>query len=479
MKLAGIILSACFFILGSSFIQDPTNAKPFVSIENTNEQSQFLELPSQQFQGGTFPSGPLIIFDDIIKYQSVQGFGAALTESSAYVLKTLPEEAYKATLNKLFNPTSGIGISYLRIAISASDFALSDYSYDDMPKGQTDDNLEHFTIERDQKYLLPVLKDILKINPRVKLMMSPWSAPAWMKTIESMKGSVNGVENKLKPEHYNALAYFFVKAIQAYNKEGIYIDTLTIQNEPLYGPSGYPGMVMDQYDQTKFINDHLAPVFTKELIPTKVFVYDHNWDKIEYPAYVFSNLKDQAAKIVGGAALHCYGGSVENQTNLHKQFPNMPIYITECSGGDWNPGWDHNLVSDMQSQFIGGVNNWAEAVIKWNLALDQHNGPTNGGCTNCWGLVTVDTETHKVTETVNFYTVGLFSKHVAQNAVRVKVISTHKNFLVTGFINPDKTRVVIVLNQDVATSNFSLTWSSSFIKVALPGHTVGVYKWKL
>jgi len=465
-------------LLGSYSVWGEINAKPFVAIEFTNQQFQFAEQPFEQFQSGSLPGGPIIIVDDITQYQTISGFGASLTESSAYVLSNLPKDTYFETLHKLFNTTSGIGVNYLRLPMSASDFALSDYSYDDMPPGQTDDNLNHFNIERDRKYVIPILKDILKINPQVKIMFSPWSPPGWMKTTGSMKGNSGGVDSRLKTEHYQAYANLFVKAIQAFRGEGINVDTLTIQNEPLYAPIGYPGMIMDQYEQTDFINNFLAPAFIKANIKTKVFVYDHNWDRIDYPAYVFENLNEKASEIVGGAALHCYGGAVTNQTNLHNQFPHMPIYLTECSGGDWFPGWDENLLSDMQTQLIGGVNNWAEVVIKWNLVLDQNNGPTNGGCLTCWGLVTVDTNTHQVTETVNFYTLGAFSKHIAQGAVRMRVASTDDKFLVTGFINPDNSRVVYVLNQDTATQNFSLSWNQNWIKVSIPGHTVGVYFWK-
>jgi len=470
------IFLLCLLSISLYQISAEVQAGAQVQIILTNADQQFSQQPYQQFKNGGVPQGSVLSMDESQQYQTMQGFGAALTESSAYLLYNMEDGQFWNTLNQLFNPTTGLGISYLRLTISACDFSLSDYTYDDLQDGQTDPNLDHFSIERDQQYMIPVLQAIKQVNPSVKIMMTPWSPPAWMKTTGSVKGSANGQDSHMIKEYYPSLAKLFVKAIQAYENEGIHIDTFTIQNEPLFGPGGYPGLVMDQYEQSDFLNNHLAQAILDAGIQTKLYVYDHNWDRIDYPDYVLQNMNDQAKQIVGGAALHCYGGDVSAQSDLHKKYPNLDIYMTECSGGEWMGDFTNSLVSDMQNIFIGNANNWGQVTMKWNLILDQNDGPKNGGCSNCWGLLTVNTDNEQVTPTVDYYAVGTFSKYVPRGSVRVQVDSNDGNLMATGFIK-GSSRTVIVLNQDWSDHEFSLSWQQKYIQVTIPAKTVGVYTW--
>jgi len=221
----------------------------------------------------------------------------------------------------------------------------------------------------------------------------------------------------------------------------------------------------------------LLTLFLARGITTKVLVYDHNWDREDYPAYVLSNMNDEARQIVAGTAFHCYGGDVSAQTNLHNQFPDMKIYFTECSGGDWAPDFNSNLVWDMRNILIGSANNWGEATIKWVLALDQNDGPQHGGCTNCRGLLKIHTDTHQVEYTSDFYSLAIFSKYVKAGATRVDVSSNDGNFIAAGFINPDGSRIVIVCNTGGNDNTFSLSWNNKYIRSNIPGNTVGTYSW--
>lgn len=467
------LLSIFIFALTTSTIL----AGPLVSTTFTNANAQFSAQAAQWFNdGGNPPGGPIVTMNDWNRYQNMVGFGAALAESSAFLLKNLPSDVYQRTLNELFNPNLGAGFNFIRLPISACDFSLSDWTYDDLPDGQTDPNLNHFSINHDTADIIPVLKDIKKVNPNLKIIATPWSPPAWMKNTKNLKGNVDGTESHLLDEFKETYAFYLANFVQAYQKQGINIDLLTIQNEPLNAAWGYPALKMDQYEQSDFINNHLAHVFLSRGIQTKVLVYDHNWDREDYPDYVLSNMNDDARKIVEGTAFHCYGGDVSAQTTLHNKFPDKPIYFTECSGGDWAPDFNDNLVWDMRNILIGSANNWGVATIKWVLALDQNDGPQHGGCNNCRGLLKIHTDSHQVDYTSDFYSLAIFSKYVKTGATRVEVSVNDGNFIAAGFINPDGSRIVIVCNMG-GDNTFSLSWDGKYIQSHLPSHTVGTYSW--
>ncbi len=247
-----------------------TLAGPLVKSTFTNSGTKFNPQANQYFNdGGNPPSGATITVNDNNRYQKMAGFGAALTESSAVLLHNLPSDVYQKTLQKVFSPTAGVGMNHIRLPISACDYSLSDWTYDDLSNGQKDPNLDHFSINHDLKHLIPVIKDIKKINPSLKIIATPWSPPAWMKNTNSLKGKVNGQDSHLLNQYKDTYASYLTKFIQAYQKQGINIDLMTIQNEPLNGATGYPGLVMDQYAQSDFINNHLSKAFLTNGIKQK------------------------------------------------------------------------------------------------------------------------------------------------------------------------------------------------------------------
>jgi glucosylceramidase len=270
-------------------------------------------------------SNPLTIdVNESIVYQTMDGFGASFTDSSAWLVWNKLTATQRNTLmNNLFNPTTGIGLSYLRQPIGSTDFALSNYTFDDMPAGQTDPNLTNFSINHDKTYITPVIKQALAINPNLHVMGSPWSAPAWMKTSGSL---FNGT---LQTQYYGAYANYFVKFIQAYNAEGIPVYAITLQNEPHFEPNSYPGMRLEPSDEANFVKNNLGPAFSSAGITTKIIVWDHNWDEPNYPIAV---LNDSAAKsYIAGSAFHCYGGTVDAQTTVHNTHPTKNLYFTDCT----------------------------------------------------------------------------------------------------------------------------------------------------
>jgi glucosylceramidase len=380
--------------------------------------------------------GITITLDQDETMQEMEGFGAALTESSAYVLSTkLKPDQRTELLRELFGREAGIGISYLRIAMGTSDFSLEDFTYNDLKEGETDIELEHFSVEKDKKYLIPVLKEILTISPDIKIMASPWSAPAWMKTNAKLAGG------KLKPEYYKTYANYFLKYLKAYEKEGIPIDAISIQNEPLH-EAAYPSMRMEATEQIDFINNHLGPLFAKENIKTGILIYDHNWDRIDYPLKMLTDAFLRS--FVKGTAFHGYAGSVTMMSSVHNYAPDLGIYFTEISGGEWATDFADNMGWNMKNIFIGAPRNWSKNALLWNLALDENHGPKNGGCQDCRGVITIS-DGGFVRRNVEYYAIAHLSKFVMPGAKRIKSSFTDAVEQVA-FKNPDGSIVLVVSN---------------------------------
>ena len=289
---------------------------------------------------------PVITVDTAARFQVIEGFGAALTGSSAYLLHQKQNaSARNETLRRLFDTVNGIGISYLRLTIGASDFSLSDFTYDDLNAGETDFNLQKFSLGKDYDDVIPVLKEILAISPKVRLIGSPWSPPAWMKTNGSMKGG------NLKIACYDVYAAYFARYVQDMKNEGITITAITPQNEPLYSTAGYPCMEMQPAEQLAFIKNALGPKFQSAAIQTKIIIYDHNWDNT---AFAISILNDAAASaFIAGTAFHAYAGDVSAMSTVHNAHPDKDLYFTEISGGAWATDFSANLMWNMNNIFIG------------------------------------------------------------------------------------------------------------------------------
>lgn len=373
------------------------------------------------------------------KYQEIEGYGAALTGSSAYLInKKMTPTQRSALLKDLFDTEHGIGISYLRVTMGASDFSLEDFTYNDLPPGQTDPELKQFSVAKDKDDLLPTLKSILDLAPSLRIMATPWSAPAWMKSNGKLAGG------SLKPEWYAVFANYFVKYLEAYKNEGVTIDAISVQNEPLH-EAAYPSMGMSAEAQNDFIKNNLGPIFKSRGIDTKILLYDHNWDRPDYPVKILSD--PQTNPYVTGSAFHAYGGNVSAMSEVHDKFPDKGLYFTEISGGRWATNFSDNLNWNMSNIFIGTANNWSKNALMWNLALDENDGPKNRGCDNCRGVVTIGSD-GLVTKNVEYYAIAHMSKFVRPGAFRVESAKfpSATQLESSAFINSDGTKVFVVLN---------------------------------
>ena len=451
---------------------DPTpsptgNVKSDVACWLTNPDQ--LVLFKKQTDALNFSSSsninPSIVVDTNLIYQSIDGFGAALTGGSAYLIDQLTSADRKALIQELFSSDSTfIGMSYLRISIGASDLDATVFSYDDMPAGQTDIGLQRFNILPDNAHLIPVLKDILALNPKIKILGSPWSAPAWMKSNGSPYGG------SLKPEYYGEYANYFVKYIKAMAGQGIVIDAITPQNEPLNAYNN-PSMTMSAAEQTSFVKSYLGPAFQSANITTKIIVYDHNCD---VPSYPLTILNDPAAKkFVDGSAFHLYAGDITALYQVHSTHPDRNVYFTEqWVGGPQN--FPADLKWHVKNLIIGATRNWSKNVIEWNLASDPNYYPhTTGGCSTCLGAVTIGTS---VLRNVSYYIIAHASKFVKSGSVRIESTNI-VNLPNVAFKTPEGKKVLIVLNESASTLKFNIQFKDMIVSTSLSGGAVGTYVW--
>jgi glucosylceramidase len=448
-----------------------SRAQTDVSLWLTNpDRSALFQLQTPPLPLASATATNQVINVDAAKaYQTIDGFGFALTGGSAQLIMRMEPAKRAALLQELFGVDgNNIGISYLRLTVGASDMNDHVFSYDDLPEGQTDTGMTKFTLEPDKADVIPVMKQILAINPQIKILASPWSAPLWMKTSGVARGGV------LKPEYFGAYADYFVKYIQGMKAEGISIDTLTVQNEPL-NEKNTPSMLMLESELDIFIKDNLGPAFKKAGIKTKIVLYDHNLD---HPLYPLSILRDPAAnKYVDGTGFHLYGGTVDAMTQVHNEFPKKNIYFTEQSVTDHRGGaTTMNLSRPVSRIMIGVSRNWSKNILLWNLAADPNAGPhTNeGGCTGCFGALTIDGDT--VTRNIAYYTVAHASKFVRPGSVRIDSNSLDPLPNVA-FKTPDGKKVLIVANVSESRQKFDVRDGAKVFTASLDAGSVGTYVW--
>ena len=398
----------------------------------------------------------------------MEGFGASLTESSAWLLQNKLDQNQRAkVLRDLFDPATGIGLSYVRLTMGASDFSLNDFTYADVPG---DFVLDHFSIARDEATVVPVLREILAIAPGTRLMGSPWSAPAWMKD----SGDLH--KGRLRRDCYYAYARYFERFIKAYAAHGLPIDAVTLQNEPHNEPCGYPCMRMDAPEQAE-LTKITARQFQKAGITTGIILWDHNWDE---PEYALEILKDSTAYAAcRGVAFHCYAGQVGAQSRVAEAFPGKSIYFTECSGGQWAPVFSDNLLWDYSTLLIGAVRHHAVAVLKWNLALDERHGPVNGGCSDCRGVITIDTHTGAMTKNEEYYALGHASRFVRPGAVRIGSTDTEAQQLPNvAFRCPDGSYAMLAANQSDKKKTVEIRQGGRKVSFEAPPKSIVTVQWQ-
>lgn len=432
----------------------------------TGDRSQLLRkqtTPLRFVEKKPDPNAIVVVYSKT--YQTIDGFGFALTGGSAQHILQMDGADRKKILQEIFGKKpDDISVSYLRISIGASDLNERVFTYDDMPEGQTDHDLTHFDLQDDKKEVIPVLKEILAINPSIKILGSPWSAPAWMKTNQQMKGG------SLKKQYYEVYAKYFVKYIRAMQKKGIRIDAITIQNEPL-NEGNTPSMQMVATDQLQFIKNSLGPLFRQEGIKTKIILYDHNCDEPQYPLTILNDPK--AASYVDGSGFHLYGGKIEAMAEVHGNHPDKKLYFTEQMVTDEH---GFHIASQVDRLIIGATRNWSRNVLLWNLAADKDNKPhtDNGGCTMCQGALTI--EGNKVSRNLAYYVIAHASKFVPRGSLRVQSTQTD-SLSDVAFKTPDGKTVLIIANNTDTKQTFTVQISDKAFSSSLDAGSVGSYVW--
>jgi glucosylceramidase len=451
----------------------------------TGDRSSLLAEQPPRALGAPDPSAPTIAVDPTRAFQRIEGLGASITDSSAHLLARSPDR--DAIMRDLFDPHGGLGLSYLRQPMGASDFVVGPhYTYDDVQAGQTDFSLKHFSIAHDRAEILPLLRQAIRLNPNLKIMATPWSPPAWMKTNDKLVGG----RFKDDPRVYDAYARYFVRFIQEYRRAGVPIDAVTLQNEPQNrAPSRYPGMDLRDDEEARLVVA-VGRALRQAGLRTKILGYDHNWalhpNDVGPPAdpanpeYAKSLLDNAAARrYLAGTAFHCYSGDPERQSLLHDDYPDEDIYFTECSGaesGDRATTFPDTLHWHTRFLTVGAIRNWAKTVITWNLALDPSGGPHNGGCGTCFGVVTIDPATGHATPTADYYVLGHVTRFIRPGALRI-ASTVAGNAWNVAFRNPDGSIVLVVVNDDwgTTTQRFNVGVGGQAFSYDLPAGAVATF----
>ncbi|MCC6494572.1 MAG: hypothetical protein IT424_16295 [Pirellulales bacterium] len=448
-------------------------ASPAAAVDvwiTAGDKSQLLaQQPDVVFQPGVGTGGTQISVVRSATFQVVAGFGAAMTDSSAWLLQNrLTQDQRGALMRHLFSPQTGVGLNYLRVPIGASDFTAGGfYTYNDNPPGGSDELQMQFSVAHDDAYIVPRLQEARLLNPALRLMGSPWTAPAWMKTNNSLTGG------SLAQRWEASYARYLAEFIQAYEARGLPIDAITVQNEPLH-TSNYPTMAMPSAQQARLIGDHVGPHFAAEGITSKIIGYDHNWDEPGYPLDVLSD--PEARNYLSGSAFHAYAGNVSAQSAVHNAYPDKGIYFTEITGGDWATNFADNLVWYSQNIVIGNMRNWGQTAILWNLALDQNGSPHLNGCGDCRGVVTINSSTGAITYNEEFYVLGQATKAVQPGAIRIGS-STTAQINTVAFENPDGSRVLLALNPNPAAASLRLYENGQHLMHDLPAKSLATFLW--
>lgn len=420
------------------------------------------------------PAGPAagdeqVSIDPAKRFQQMHGFGAAMTDASAQLFSGLPADRRQALFAELFGRgPGGLGFSFTRLTVGASDFSPEHYSYDDSPGNAPDPGLRHFSIDPARKYVLPRMREALAINPQLKVMISPWSAPAWMKTSKSL------IKGQLEPRFYPAFAHYLARTVEEFGREGVPVSMLTIQNEPDFEPDNYPGMRVNSPDRAVIIGKHVGPLFKERGLATQILDYDHNWDNPEMPLTVLAD--PVARSYVAGVAWHCYEGDVPAQSQVHDAYPDKDAWFTECSGGEWAPKFGETLGWMTDKLIIGAANHWSRGALMWNLALDPKFGPHKGGCGDCRGVVTIDPATGAITRNVEYYALGHASRFVLPGAYRVAAAKRGDGVEAAAFLNPDGSRVAI-LYRKAGAGDVTIALDGAHYSYSLPLGAVATLRW--
>jgi len=438
-------------------------------------------LPDQWMTRGRVSTRWLVDVRGGIRYQRILGFGATLSDSSAWLIaEKLPLDTRRELIRQLFG-ADGIRLNYLRLPMGASDFTVEGrpYNYDDVAPGTSDPGLRYFSVAHDLRYIIPTLRQALAINPAIFVFANPWSAPAWMKS--NQRSDDLGNTGGLLPVYYGSFAAYFVRFLQAYRSYGVAVGAVAPQNEP--GVAEDPGMELPEPDEANFIAGYLRPALASAGMTTQVYGLDLGWDQSPYADALATG---PASGVLTGISWHCYYGSPAVMTRLHLQAPRLVQLVNECSP-------EIRPFSTAEA-LIGSLRNWASAVALWNLALDPAGGPVEPPgrrCPGCRGIVTVDQNMHRPQPGPTYYQLGQVSRFVRRGAVRIDSNtfvsdSTSPNGFYhptvglddVAFINPDGEKVLVTYNNSPRPIRFAVTWRGQMLFYRQAPGAMTTFTWR-
>jgi len=457
-----------------------------VWITEQNGSSRLSKTETVQFKinAATVADINIIKVNPEKKFQTIDGMGSSFEPATCYNLSLLKPETRRETLVALLDPEKGIGMNQMRICIGTPDFTGDPwYSYCDNDSTGPDPELSHFSIEKDKKYIIPVLKEALLVNPDLRYFASPWSPPAWMKTSGSLIGGT------LKPEYYDAYASYFVRFVRAYEAEGIPVFAVTIQNEPgvdrAQGSSKwhYPSCLWTAEKEKEFIGKHLGPAFRKAGLKTEIWCYDHNFNinpvtdgskvfmkekpgdaGIGYPRTILSD--PTAATYVNAMAFHGYVGKPEGMSRIHNEFPLVPVRFTEGS------------VFGLKGavELIDILKNYASSYNAWVTMLDEKQKPNNGPFTASRTIIERNSATNDVIINFDYYIYGHFMKFIKPGSVRISSEGGEKTPHVA-FMDPDGKIVMIIVNTGKESADYVISYEGMTTTGTLGANSIATIRW--
>lgn len=467
---------------------DDGNTKTVWMMTSTPTKSYDLTVSSIKAQPGSSMATKTMKLNAADQMQEIDGFGSAITGAAAENLLKKMTDAQRADfLKQTFDPKTGYGFSYIRVPIGCSDFSRAEYTLCDK------EGLDNFTLTAEETdYIIPVVKEILAINPNVKIIASPWTAPRWMKVdnLNDLKPYNSWTSGQLNPKYYKDYGQYFVMFIKAFENNGIPIHAVTPQNEPL-NRGNSASMYMGWEEARDFIKTGLGPALDDAGLATKIYCFDHNYnyddmaDQYQYPLKIYQD--PDAAKYIAGAAYHNYGGSVSELSNIHKADPTKELIFTESTDGEWNDGnqdkADQNvqnrLLSTMEDIALGTTNNWSRGFILWNLMLDQAHGPfspANGSCKNGYGTVDI-LNNGTIRKNAYYYIIAHMSTVALPGSVRIGTTGNQANVVSSAFLNPDGSYGLVLLNKNSEKVEFTIADGEWKFPISLPANSVVSLKW--
>lgn len=421
------------------------------------------------------------------QYQEIDGFGSAITGAAAENLLKLSQAERTKFLKQTFSTGEGYGFSYIRVPIGCSDFSRTEYTLNDK------EGLENFALTKEETdYLIPVIKEILAINPNLKVIGSPWTAPRWMKVnnLKDLQPWNSWTGGQLNPKYYVDYGKYFVKWIQAFEGYGIPIYAVTPQNEPL-NRGNSASMYMGWEEERDFVKTGLGPQLDEAGLGTKIYAFDHNYnydnmaDQMQYPLKIYED--PEASKYIAGAAYHNYGGNVSELSVIHKAAPTKELVFTESTDGEWNDGGQdkasenvsRRLLSSMEDIALGTTNNWSRGFILWNLMLDEHHGPfspADGSCKTGYGTVDL-MDNGTIRKNAYYYIIAHMSSVAHSGAVRIGTTGNQNGVISSAFLNPDGSYGLVLLNKNSEKVDFTVADGEWKFPVSLPANSVVSLKW--